>query len=41
MRGSTLDCLWECRLTGGRDLIETMERWLGLSPSAVEERQVA
>jgi DNA-binding HxlR family transcriptional regulator len=28
-------------LTGDRDLIDTMERWLGLSPFAVEERQVA
>ena len=28
-------------LTGDRDLIETMERWLGLSPFAVEERRVA
>jgi DNA-binding HxlR family transcriptional regulator len=28
-------------LTGDRSLIETMERWLGLSPFAVEERQVA
>ena len=29
------------RVTGDRDLIDTMERWLGLSPFAVEERQVA
>ena len=28
-------------LTGDRDLIETMERWLGLSPFAPVERQVA
>ena len=28
-------------LTGDRDLADTMERWLGLSPFAVEERQVA
>ena len=28
-------------LTGDRDLIDTMERWLGLSPFAVEERRVA
>ena len=28
-------------LTGERELIETMERWLGLSPFAKEERQVA
>ena len=28
-------------LTGDRSLIDTMERWLGLSPFAVEERQVA
>jgi DNA-binding HxlR family transcriptional regulator len=28
-------------LTGDRDLIETMERWLGLSPFAPIERQVA
>jgi hypothetical protein len=28
-------------LTGDRDLIDTMERWLGRSPFAVEERQVA
>lgn len=28
-------------LTGDRDLIDTMERWLGLSPFAVEQRQVA
>ena len=28
-------------LTGDRSLIETMERWLGLSPFAIEERQVA
>jgi DNA-binding HxlR family transcriptional regulator len=28
-------------LTGDRDLIDTMERWLGLSPFALEERQVA
>ena len=28
-------------LTGDRDLIDTMERWLGLSPFAVEERKVA
>ena len=28
-------------LTGDRDLIDTMERWLGLSPFAVEERQVS
>lgn len=28
-------------LTGERDLAETMEHWLGLSPFAVEERQVA
>lgn len=28
-------------LTGDRNLIETMERWLGLSPFAVEERKVA
>jgi len=28
-------------LTGNRDLIETMERWLGLSPFAPVERQVA
>ena len=31
----------ELMLTGDRDLIDTMERWLGLSPFAVEERQVA
>ena len=28
-------------LTGDRDLIDTMERWLGLSPYAIEERRVA
>ena len=28
-------------LTGDRDLIDTMERWLGLSPFAPVERQVA
>ena len=28
-------------LTGDRELVDTMERWLGLSPFAVEERQVA
>ena len=28
-------------LTGDRELIDTMERWLGLSPFAVEERRVA
>ena len=28
-------------LTGDRALIDTMERWLGLSPFAVEERRVA
>jgi DNA-binding HxlR family transcriptional regulator len=28
-------------LTGDRDLTDTMERWLGLSPFAVEERRVA
>lgn len=28
-------------LTGDRSLIETMERWLCLSPFAIEERQVA
>ena len=31
----------ELKLTGHRDLIETMERWLGLSPFAPVERQVA
>ena len=31
----------ELMLTGDRELISTMERWLGLSPFAVEERQVA
>ena len=31
----------ELMLTGDRDLIDTMERWLGLSPFAVEERRVA
>jgi hypothetical protein len=28
-------------LTGDRDLADTMERWLGLSPFAAQERQVA
>ena len=28
-------------LTGARDLIDTIEQWLGRSPFAVEERQVA
>jgi DNA-binding HxlR family transcriptional regulator len=28
-------------LTGDRDLTDTMERWLGLSPFAVEQRRVA
>lgn len=31
----------ELILTGDRDLIDTMERWLGLSPFAPVERQVA
>ena len=31
----------ELMLTGDRDLASTMERWLGLSPFAPIERQVA